>query len=479
MAGKRNRLWLWLALATALCLAALLGLNLVTSPADSAEWIYTIDQLNKFLAPVLALVMLVAAGSLVKRFRLPSGRTGLVLFILACCLIAVPFFTKPYILLGWRLQYFLSFCWAASLILFGVCCFIAGSRLKSFWASVWCLTGSLALGLGVMEAFLLATAQPQDGLENASDRSSHVISGNAMPEPASWENRECGAFINPKGGKAGHMLAKFGESLFDVSYTVSDGKRLLPPQTAKAENDLLLFGCSFTFGHSLNDEQTWPWQLSHLLGPGWKMENYSMIGFGAGQMLCLLEHGLITPPEGKRRYALFLAIADHIRRNEFFSRTPHYSLSEDGNVSAGGEASHNMLFRLPSAFNGSQLAREVTNHVTGALLKNPERMIDTYIAMIRKSAEILRQKYDTEFLLLLWPDLEFLRERLRQAGITVLDARAMLPDWDTDKGNQYYVSPGIEVHPNARAAELLAQALSGYFRKLVAPRPPENQAGQQ
>ena len=89
------------------------------------------------------------------------------------------------------------------------------------------------------------------------------------------------------------------------------------------------------------------------------------------------------------------------------------------------------------------------------------------MAIIEESARLLREKYKASLTVLLWPDVEYLEAELQQRGIATLRARDMLPDWDTTKGNVYYIDPEWEMHPNPRATSELAEGLAAYFRPLL------------
>lgn len=455
-------------------LGILLALNFFTGEAASEEWIYTLEWINIFGEGIL-IGLAVFMGAWGFSMLLRSRKSKMVwVWCAAICAImfAIPFFMPDYLYLAWQYQYFLSLCWACALLAGSLCLFSLAVNKSSFMSSLLCLVGSVGMGLSALELALLCTSQFADGMEYRNSESKHAQLEKGVPEHLSWTPWQCGMRPAAPGKPlpAFHRLLTKGRDLFDVKYTFnSDGWRIMPDGDPDAKNDLLLFGCSFTFGIGLEDEQTWPWKLAKLLGRDWQVDNYSAGGWSINHTLCMLEHHLIEKPGGANRYALFLAIDHHLRRNEVFPSTPHYELNEAGEAVAKGKARFNFAFMLPHTFNGSQLARETGSFVIGALMKHPEEAINIYLAMIRKCAAILEKEYGTKLIVLLWPDMEFLKDRLEEMDITVLLVRPMLAEWDTpeDNGHKYRISRLYEPHPNDLATTELAVGLARYFKDLA------------
>lgn len=441
---------------------ALAILNIVPF-SESDEYIYTLKWIN-LICGIILIVLIIALAK--KRWRV-------ICLLLSCALFLIPCVAPFYQYISWQSQYALSGCWAAALVLAALALFSVGSDASRFASWFWCICGSVALALAAGEIFLLSTSQPADGITNLSRQSKYLQTANkGLPENLSWRDFQCGKISAPPGEATHifHRMAKFDTDLFDVNYSTNErGWRSLPKAESNAPNDLILFGCSMTFGHGLQDEQTWAWQLAKNLGTGWQLENYAANAYSANNMLCLLEHNLIRPPEGKNRYALFLAIDDHLRRNDFFQSVPHYQTDEKGEPVAGGKHRFGWIHNLPGTFNGSQLARETGSFLLRAIMKQPDRMLDLYLAIIKRSAEILQREYQTQLFILLWPDFDWAREKFERLGIPIINARPMLPDWDQGSGHGsiYCIDPIHETHPNANAAQLIANGLANYFENIA------------
>lgn len=473
MRNKWSRIRLVSGICLLVALALVCALNLFEPRDPSPEWLYTIKVLNRLGLPaIFGLLAILLLWSVISGKNVITSRTGCILIFLgACIFIAIPLTSNSIYHISWQMQYFLSFCWAFGLLCAGLLAFILATRLPAIWATLGCLAGSIFFAFSAMEAYLLFTSQPADGINNASAQSHYVTEG-AVPEPAAWESFVCGSryAAHDQPTLVAHRLDKFGKPVFDVQYGIrTSGRRRLPDMPQGTKYDLLLFGCSYTFGHSLEDEQTWPWHLATLLGSQWSIENYAMTGWSINQTLCLLEHDLVEIPRGKENFAIYLAIKDHVRRNDFFPGTPVYHLDEKGEAESGGKPAFNTLHRAPEIFNGSQLAREIGGWASNMIMKHPERMTDLYLGLLKKTADLLKEKYNTRLIVLIWPDIQYLASRIAAQGIPVLDAKEMMEDWDKDPG-AYYISP-FDGHPNAKAATALARGVARYLRRLVDEAP--------
>jgi hypothetical protein len=84
---------------------------------------------------------------------------------------------------------------------------------------------------------------------------------------------------------------KNGVVQYDVVYSVMNGQRRTSLSTGAkpAEGPVVIAtGCSFTFGHALNDQDSWPWQLQERL-PGYRVMNTADLGYGTDQALLAAE----------------------------------------------------------------------------------------------------------------------------------------------------------------------------------------------
>ena len=359
-----DRLKIWISNIFTLCAAILLGLY-ITLPEDaSPEYRYTVTLLSQWIFPFVLLVALATRTSVI-RFFLSLYRRWKIVAIVGAILLIVPFIAPSAEQLSWRVGYMLSFCWMTGMLCAAIVCFAVAAKINNLFSGGLCLIGSLALAFSFMEGYLLLTSQTQDGLLDDSRHSKYVLSNQAALQGKNLRRTAIGTFPQASGTPVftANRVLKFDRELFDVRYGFDgDGRRVTPTSDNRPQAELLLFGCSYTFGHGLEDSETWPWKLGKLLGPEWRVSNYAYSGFGPQQMLTLLEEGVVEKPSSPERAALFLAIEHQIRRNAglLYMQNVRYALRDDGRLERDGfssDSSYATLFFLPKYFNGSQLVR--------------------------------------------------------------------------------------------------------------------------
>lgn len=452
--------------------SVILGLHFLLPAGASEEYIYTVKCLLRYVLSPLLLWLIYLFLTLPFFRKGKSLRIAVIALLLGSCCICIPFMAPgPLDQLSWHIAMALSACWALGLLLLSSGFFLLGASGSALRVALFCTLGSVCIALSFGEAFLLFTPQWFDGLHYANATSRHLANRQVSLADDKWEDGVCGLRAIPTGKPlaVAKRYLRYDDEIYDVVYEFdAKGKRPTPAAASQPEYGLLLFGCSYTYGHGLDTIDGWPWKLAKLLGPEWQVENYGGNGYSANQMLCFLEHELVEKPRGLRRYALFLAIEDHLRRNEFFSHYPHYALAANGQPQREGKSRYCWVNRLPDMFQGSQLAHQAAVMATGAIMGvlKPEQQ-KLYLTMLQRSAEILKQKYDAELIVLLWPDFEHLAPELQKLGIRFALAKAMLPAWG-EAGDAYKINPQYEVHPNAKAGDDLATGLAAYLEKLVA-----------
>ncbi len=87
------------------------------------------------------------------------------------------------------------------------------------------------------------------------------------------------------------LVDKQGVVQYDVAYSVAGGQRRTSSHEVRGPA-LLAAGCSFTFGHGLNDQDTWPWLLQEHL-PEVHVMNAGCMGYGTDQALLAAERQML------------------------------------------------------------------------------------------------------------------------------------------------------------------------------------------
>jgi hypothetical protein len=226
-----------------------------------------------------------------------------------------------------------------------------------------------------------------------------------------------------------------GTVQYDVVYSVAAGERrtsATPPDGAA----LITAGCSFTFGHALNDEDTWPWMLQEKL-PHDRVANVGCMGYGTDQALLAAEREVRRRP-GKTT-AVILGFADfQIERNRSTQGwlATVYPFSKPLFAVRSGEAEYQHQARFWSggvAADYSKLFASLTNTAANRFYDIPsshQRAANLTAALITSFAKRFHAM-GVNFAVAMLPymddhsaqsrtDQEFIIRHLRTAGIPVL-----------------------------------------------------------
>lgn len=275
---------------------------------------------------------------------------------------------------------------------------------------------------------------------------------------------------NAKGHSIGY---EHGKVAYDVTYTIdADGLRIAPPlKTATPTSSVLFFGCSFTYGEGLQDDQTLPYQTGILSGGQYPIYNFSFHGYAPNQMMSAIETGRVkqtvrTPP----RTIIYTALPDHIARVvgkiPYGRHSPHYAyvLQPDGTVHFDGHFDDAHQSRLEASIRGqlrkSALYLWIDNVFRPSTNDDDLRLL---LALVRQSRNRLKADYpDAEFHIILWRNFPYEQKTYEkmQAGfaemhIPVHLVENILPGYNSNP-KQYWLT-GENAHPNALANRLIAQ----------------------
>ena len=287
------------------------------------------------------------------------------------------------------------------------------------------------------------------------DRLAHRVS--EQFEPAAWSQPHeiLGNLARPN--QTLHWTKKIGfTEIFDVIVTTNtDGFRVTPP-APNATRSIILFGCSYTFGHGVEDRETYPYLVGEALGGSFAAYNISFLGWGPHQLLAALRSGLIEsvvkePPQ----VAVFLTITDHVRRvigrEEFpsMASAPRFVLENGVAVSRG-------------KFEDDPLRKRFSASDPGYWRSFAPEDFQLYGAVVKAARdEVLRRFPGTRFEVILW-DTD-VGNQARGPLLDALRAHAIYPrlsdEFLTDGSSdplRYMISKD-ELHPNPEGLRLLAR----------------------
>lgn len=108
-----------------------------------------------------------------------------------------------------------------------------------------------------------------------------------------------------------------GEIIYTATYTTdSQGRRIVPNSSGREhlQQFIAFFGCSFTFGEGVNDEDTLPNKVAEQM-PEYMVYNYGVPGYGPQLMLAMLQSGDIARTIPQRKgIIVYIFFHDHINR---------------------------------------------------------------------------------------------------------------------------------------------------------------------
>jgi len=254
-------------------------------------------------------------------------------------------------------------------------------------------------------------------------------------------------------------------TIYDVIYSVDrNGLRASPMQGAG--KPVFFFGCSFTFGEGVNDNETLPVSFSALSGT--RAINFGISGNSPNSILRMLEldFPLKVEPESPGSI-VYVAIPDHIRRAAAFydwtKGMPHYE-------SNGGLANYVGMYPAPEpitifdrVFKQSAIYNAVKAYSRVPAGPSSDWDRGRYISIVRKMNLLAKERYNAEFIVVLWDedlekfqvglrqDADWIDRELRDSGIPVL----RLQGWD-----RFLTRDG---HPDADGNRLAARELLAFM----------------
>lgn len=309
----------------------------------------------------------------------------------------------------------------------------------------WLPIASLALALASAEGFLEVREALADG-------------GSELRFEPSWGNIES---PHPLGYRAiaatetRAIRARAGEIAYDVTYTIGpDRLRVVPGSHERASGTIAFFGCSYSFGEGLEDEETLPSRFAEVVRR--PVRNYAMHGWGPQQALRLIELGEVAAPLAG---AIYVLIPDHVERVTgeayWLAHGPRYVLDDRA------EARHVGRFVDPGDPIGLGLARsQLVRHVR-ALARDDARSVVLLAAVLARARDLLRRSLGAELVILFWPEHDpragAIRAALHARALRILEAPDLL---GADPSEPRFRIEGDPAHPNAEAIAAIARGLA-------------------
>jgi hypothetical protein len=257
--------------------------------------------------------------------------------------------------------------------------------------------------------------------------------------------------------------------LYDVTYTTdANGWRVVPYISPDSATAVAFFGCSYTFGEGVNDNETLPYRFAEKSGGRFTAFNFGIYGYGPHQMLAILENQLEKSALGGQqpRFAIYQALVHHVTRcagHSWWDQAgPKYIL--DGQNEAFYTGPFQDLYRQEF------LKTLIRSHIMRLRFSRSPQItsadINLYVGIVKKSANIFHRRYGGEFYVLLWPEPDQtyteVFTQLRAQQIKVIKVEDVLPDYNTEE-KKYRPNIPVDYHPAPLTYEKIAEGLVKLF----------------
>ena len=216
-----------------------------------------------------------------------------------------------------------------------------------------------------------------------------------------------------------------GRLITDVTYTIdANGLRKIPAPTQERARKVAFFGCSFMFGHGVEDDQTLPYYFVRDSRGSFEGFNFAGEGWGPHQMLREIENGFVRRVAGAPDLAIYEVIPDHLRRvsgRAPWEDGPKYELCPGDEVCYSGayHSTYYILFR--QWFNESWTVKYFDDHF--ARLSRPSD-IPLFLAVLKRTRTLLENS-GTRFIIVLWDHNDLARTMMKVLRANRFDVIAL------------------------------------------------------
>lgn len=347
-------------------------------------------------------------------------------------------------------------------------------RLVTFVLLFFLLADIASFGRGKWRDFLLVLTSLAFGLCLIEAMANIFEPKTLVKEAHGWSVPQ--ALIGWGPGHAGRFhMEKFdpktGTTIFNVDYTI-DANLLRQTKSCDRGPTIVFFGCSYTFGFGVNDDEALPQVFADALGRKLRVLNLAFPAYGPQHFLRELEAGRFDSVIGSQpELFVFMTAPWHARRtackSRFSSYGPRYAIEND-----------QVVFKGPCNEGVSLWLREwAENTAAYRWLIEPFRQkvshddIELYIRIVLAAAQLAKTKYGVQTLL---PYLRVEEDYLRATGFTddeivrrLQDGGALVVDVSLAKEEASGATISIpgDSHPTPYANRIRALLIKNYIEQ--------------
>lgn len=258
---------------------------------------------------------------------------------------------------------------------------------------------------------------------------------NGCPQGFNLPDPDYGYIPRPNVFVPATKLGLDGKLIYSVNYSTDEFSRRITPLNNQpgADRFLIFFGCSFTFGEGLQDNQTLPYHAG-VFAPCYVPYNYGYSGYGPQQMLLRLQdpdfskqikqdRGIMIygPAHVARAIGTYYASTNWAKDFPFYYLDNENNLVRDGNFQTGRPVRSTVY----SAISHVRLL-DIFFRRYGLPRKFSEKDIELTARIIEESFKLFEIKFpNSRSYFMLLPGVDdsdqAVAALLRKAGISILD----------------------------------------------------------
>src|SRR5580704_16599247 len=256
--------------------------------------------------------------------------------------------------------------------------------------------------------------------------------------PVDWRRDETDIGSQPLPNTTATFEEALGGRLIDkVTYRFGgSGLREIPAAVQGGPHKVVFFGCSFMFGHGVQDDQTLPYYFVRAASGTFEGFNFAGDGWGPHQMLREIETGFVRRVAGTPELAIYEAIPDHLRRvagRAPCEDGPKYDLCRDNESCYSGQFHSADYATCRRWLDRSWIVRFFESH--SERLSQPAD-IPLYLAVLKRTRTLL-EDHGTRFVIVLWDQNELadtMMKTLRENQFDVIALSSIFPKSDLKNG---------------------------------------------
>jgi hypothetical protein len=320
---------------------------------------------------------------------------------------------------------------------------------KELLRNVALLCSSVLFGLAVIESGLYYVTKPQ------------VIVTRTAPEEWRRDSIGLGALPVPKTATEFREFLD-GRLITDVTYGIdARGLREIPLAAPRPSHKIAFFGCSYMFGHGVEDDQTLPFYFVQEARGTFEGFNFAGEGWGPHQMLRELETGFVRRVAGAPELAIYEVIPDHLRRvagRAPWEDGPKYELCPGEGVCYAGPFHSSFYAIFRRWFSGSWTIRFLGNYF--ARLSRPADL-PLFLAVLKRTRFLLEES-GSRLVIVLWDQNDLAKAIMRTLSANhfeVIEVSAVVAESDLTKPP----ITQLDRHPSPATN----QAIARYLWKMV------------